>query len=100
MIYITEYQDAAHAGRVSLSAPQMPASHEHNLSVGDEVGLSDVFHPRTSFICIKAMSDCWLDIGTKPDPREGYHPVEAGERLFYGVNPGDRVGVLAANFLE
>ena len=93
-LYVTCYRHMAidDFGRL-VAAPMTPPLAEIVLDITSESVTSDPFPDYTSFICVKATSDCAL--GFNEDADLNYHFVDAGERLFYGAKKNDTIFVIS-----
>ncbi len=78
----------------AIQCATQPALAEMCLRVGPENTVSDEFPAYTSFIVLKATVDCHIAFGKEPEADPDYGFVECGERLSFGVNPGDRIAVI------
>jgi hypothetical protein len=90
-LYLSVFRSVAHDhGNSVLQAPMMPALTAQALAITDKSTLSEPFPEYSSFVCVVAEEDCFIDIGIKPDP---VHFIGEGERLYYGVHPEYRLAV-------
>lgn len=94
-LYITHWRDMAWDGNNrAISAPMTPSIGEAYVEITHESIASDPFPPYTHFICIKADADCAIAFGVEPVADPEFHFVDAGERLFYGVQAGQKIAVI------
>lgn len=94
-LYITEYRWLGYDVNMNaLAAPQVPSVREDSIEVTLSPQQSKPFMADTRFIGIKADTSCWLAFGEDPEARPGLHPVDVGERLYYGVFPGQKLSVI------
>lgn len=91
-LYITCYRNMSvdDFGR-TIAAPATPPLSEMYLEISHEHVVSDPFPQYTAFIQVKADADCAVAFGPEPEADPNYHLVEAGERLFYGTQPGHKI---------
>lgn len=95
-LYITCWRDVAHdSNNKALAVPMAPPLAEMVLVISHQPVTSDPFPQYTHFISIKATSDCAIAFGDN-EVDQGYHVVEAGERLWYGVTQGLTISVVGA----
>lgn len=96
-LWITQFAATAtdNAGRAA-NVPQWPALSSKRIEIGVDSVSSEPFVNGVRFIEIRADDDCCIEIAKKPkaDPERSF--TAAGERLTYGVNPGDRIAVIAS----
>ncbi len=83
------------AGNSSMGAPATPPLAEDAVEINTTSTQSKIFPTGASFICIKPDDNCSLAFGEDPEADPKFHPVDAGERLWYGVHPGHRLAVIA-----
>ena len=94
-LYITCYRNVAtDSYNRAVLAPMAPPLAEMTVDITAKSKSSDVFPEYTTFICVKPETDCALAFGSDPVANSEYHLVEAGERLYYGVEAGQQVAVI------
>jgi len=74
--------------------PMVPPVTEMFVEIGATSSQSDPFPKFSRFIMVKPDVSCALDFGTDPVANPDYHFVEAGERMWYGVEEGDKIAVV------
>ena len=96
-LYITVYRHTARDDFTSImQAPMVPPLQEQVLEITHESVMSEPFPLYSTFICILPEEDCHVAFGERPRA-SNTHLIHEGERLFYGVNPGDRIAVKGAS---
>lgn len=99
-LYITCWRYGAHDdGNKTVACPKAPPVAEMVLDIGTQSISSDHFPPYTKFISIKATADCAIAFGRDSEDEKleadpNFHIVEAGERLWYGVDEGMQIAVV------
>ncbi len=97
-LYISCYRHSAIDDfNKSMPIPMTPPLSEAYVDIGIESNASEPFPGYTTFIEIISDVDCFIDFGVLPVAEVGYHPVFAGERLFYGTVAGQRIAVIMAS---
>lgn len=98
LLFVSIYRQMARdSGNEAVGAPQMPPLAEWCIEIPlGTSAQSPPFPPMSEFISVKATDACWLAINEDPVAKVNVHPVDAGERLWYGVTPGHCLAVLAA----
>jgi hypothetical protein len=92
---VTCYRDMANDGNNRLvGAPMTPPLGEMVLDIGVESVASGPYPLYTTFIHVRADTDCALAFGVDPVAKAEYHPLEAGERAWYGVLPNHKIAVI------
>jgi hypothetical protein len=95
-LHISIYSYMAHgaSGSGSLQAPQAPALEEWQIPIELESTQSPPFPEGATFIMVRPDTDCCLAFGADPEAVIGQHPVDAKERMWYGVHPGHKIAVI------
>jgi hypothetical protein len=94
-LFVSCFRNMAKDGRNELiAAPEAPPLAEQVIDITAKSIAGDPFPQYTTFICVKAEADCSLAFGLDPEADPEFHLVEAGERLYYGVQEGHRVAVI------
>ncbi len=81
----------------AMPIPMTPPLSEAFVNITHESVASEPFPGYTTFIEIIAEVDCYIDFGVLPVAEEGYHLINAGERLFYGTAPGQKIAVIGVS---
>lgn len=97
-LYIAEYNRLTldYAGALVPSAPLVPPVRDQRLGIDFEPQVSEPFDEKTKFIDVVADLDCCLAFGPEPKADARLHKIRAGETRRYGVSPGHRLAVVAA----
>lgn len=77
-----------------IAAPMTPPLAEMTVDITPISISSEPFPEYTTLICVKPTSDCALAFGFDPEAEVEYHLVDAGERLWYGVEVGSKIAVI------
>lgn len=99
-IYITVYRNLARDSvNTPIQIPQTPPLSEDAVEIQVTPNQSQPFPTHATFITVKAEIACWLAFGEDPIAKVGEHPVDANEKLWYGVTPGQRLSVVESSDL-
>ncbi len=95
-LHVSLYAYTAHgaSGSGSLPMPQAPPVEEWQIEIEPESVQSHPFPEGVTFIMVRPDADCCLAFGSDPEAFVGEHPVDAKERLWYGVHPGHKIAVI------
>jgi hypothetical protein len=94
VLHVSVYAYAARSGSSSLPIPQVPGLAEMQVPIDLKSTQSEPFPENSAFIMIVPESNCCVAFGKDPEAKDGVHPVNAGERMWYGINPGHRIAVI------
>lgn len=99
MLFIGEYASLAQDARNQpVGAPIAPGVAYQKLEPGLESIQSDPFNVATRFIDIYTTDGVCLSFGPDPIAEDGFFYVGPGEYRVYGVNPGQKLAAIAAEF--
>lgn len=74
--------------------PQAPALFEYGVPITLESKQCPPFPNEAVFVMVKPDVACCLAFGPDPTAENGVHPVEANERMWYGISPGHQIAVI------
>lgn len=94
LLHIAVYSHAAHHGSAALPMPQVPPLFEEGILIELTSNQSMPFPEQATFIMVRPDIACCLAFGPDPLAEAGIHPVDARERMWYGVFPGHRIAVI------
>ncbi len=94
LLHIAVYAHSAHHGPQALPMPQAPPLFEEGVPIGLESTQSEAFSDQAVFVMVRPDIACCLAFGPDPVAEAGIHPVDARERMWYGVFPGHRIAVI------
>jgi hypothetical protein len=93
-LYITEFPNGALIGGTAIHTTAIIA--EQSIGIEDASVASKPFSLRTDLIMVEADYPCCLAFGKDPKADPGKHRIAADRPRIYGVMPGDRIAVIAA----
>ena len=95
-LYITEFAKLGQqlSFLATVQAAQQPPTAEQTVAFSTEAK-SSAFNPNTRFIRVQPDAICSISIGSTPTATTAMARMTAGQTEYYGVNPGDKVSVIA-----
>ena len=97
-LWIQEFEHVAFEGQgYDVPCAKQPNVTEQVEAITTGSTQSNAFNARTKFVELKTDVDCHIKFGANPTASKttgGTTLLEAGERVYYGVNPGDFVAVI------
>lgn len=94
LLHIAVYAHAAQHGSMALPIPQAPPLFEEGIPIELKSNQSLPFSDQAVFVMIRPDIACCLAFGPDPIAEAGIHPIDARERMWYGVFPGHRIAVI------
>lgn len=95
-LYITELQSLVTDSRGNIvAAANVPPIAEQQVGVTGSSAQSAAFNPATKFIMVQPDEVVSLAFGANPTAVVTAHRMAAGETRYYGVQPGQKVAVIA-----
>jgi hypothetical protein len=98
ILNVCEFASIRDAGAYPAQVTQVPPLAKQNVAIGAaSVASTNGFAPTTKAIRVATDTACWILIGASPTATttaDLYMP--AGTVEYWGVNPGDKIAVIAA----